>query len=234
MTQITILAVTRLGGGVCVAGITNAGQWIRVTRPKPDGSWRQLEYSDCENASGDWVVRKGNVIRMDVVKPIPDGSHSEDWLVGSEKPELVEKLSDRAYKDICKECTEDSMAEIEFGNAERSLVMIKPDELESFSFCIGREGRGRKKYIPRCTYRLNCHDYSDIGISDAEWRGYGRKLMKGKNIYSVPPKELFDHLNTNDCWLTVCGNEMNSNPYLLIVGVHLFPVHHFELDFERA
>jgi len=61
MVEITILALTRLSDGVCAAGITNDGKWVRPTRPNPSG-WRQLEYSDCKDANGSWVVRKGNAV----------------------------------------------------------------------------------------------------------------------------------------------------------------------------
>ena len=43
MTETTILAVTRLSSGVCVAGITKRGNWVRPTRPNHDDSWRQLD-----------------------------------------------------------------------------------------------------------------------------------------------------------------------------------------------
>ena len=92
MTEIIVLAVTRLSDGVCVAGVTNDGDWVRPTRPNA-AHWRQLEYSDCRDASGEWIVRKGNTVRMDLIEPIPKGAHSEDWLVGQRHPELVEEVS---------------------------------------------------------------------------------------------------------------------------------------------
>lgn len=79
MTEITILAVSRISDGVCVAGITDDGQWIRPTRPNRDDSWRQLELDDCSDIKGNWIVRKGNRVKFDLIESIPKGAHSEDW-----------------------------------------------------------------------------------------------------------------------------------------------------------
>ncbi len=85
MTDITILAVSRISDGVRVAGITDDGQWVRPTRPNRDDSWRQLELGDCVDVKGNWIVRKGNRVKVELVESIPKGAHSEDWRIVVEK-----------------------------------------------------------------------------------------------------------------------------------------------------
>lgn len=232
MVEITILALTRLSDGVCAAGITNDGKWIRPTRPNPSG-WRQLEYSDCKDASRHWIIQKGNMVRMDLKSPIPEGAHTEDWLVGAKKPELVEELSEQDYKRLCKKLAEGTTDLIKGSEAKRSLIMVQPN-VESFSFGFETDWEGERKYIPRCTFQLGKRIYRNMGITDAEWRGYGRRyLQNGSGFQRLQSSAIFTDTGTNDCWFTLGANRVKSTDYLLIIGIHLFPVRHFQMDFKR-
>ena len=233
MTEITVLAVTRLGSGVCVAGVDDEGKWVRPTRPSSSG-WRQLEYSDCRDESGDWVIRKGNIVAMNLVKPIPLGAHTEDWLVGQGRPKLVKQLTDDEYREVCKDLQEGSTAPVEGPDAVRSLMVVPPNKVTSFSFNIDVNWEGQKRYTPRCTFRLGGRLHQGGAISDAEWRGYGRgqrKRLGGDG--RVVAEDIFGELETRDCWLTLGRNEVRSSVYLMAIGVHLFPVRHFNMDFKR-
>ena len=233
MTEITILAVSRMSDGVCIAGITDDGQWVRPTRPRT-GSWRYLDYNDCKDNSGRWVVRKGNRVNMHLTDKIPEGAHSEDWLIGDKKPQLIEELSEDAYKTFCEEFTEKSLDKIDCKEAERSLILIHPSKITSFSFAIETTWEGQKKFIPRCSFKLENHIRLRTGISDLEWRGYGRQVMrKHSGDCLLQASEIFDQNGTKDCWFTVGKNLLKKGFYILVVGVHLFPVRHFEMDFKR-
>lgn len=233
MVEITVLAVTRFSDGACAAGVTSDGKWIRPTRPNPRG-WRQLEYSDCKESSGRWIIRKGNVVRINLVKPIPEGAHSEDWLVGNKKPELVRELSEQDYINLCKKSAEDSLESIKGSIANRSLIMVHPDFVKSFSFGFETDWEGDQKYIPRCSFQLGEIVHLNVGITDAEWRGYGRKYLKdGSGCQRFKSSDIFADTATKDCWFTLGANRVKSTDYLLVVGIHLFPVRHFEMDFER-
>lgn len=233
MTEITILAVTRLSTGVCVAGITEDGQWIRPTRPNRDDSWRQLEFNDCKDTKGQWIVTKGNIVRMDLVRAIPRGNHSEDWIIGSKKPELLKEFSESEFRKFCEAHSENSLKSLEDSKVDRSLAMIHPDKICSFYF--GPDERKTEKYIPRCTFRLGSRRYSDIGVTDAEWRGLGRIIninAKSKSC-EVSAKDIFEALGTESCYLTIGRYEVKTTAYILVIGVHLFPVRHFDMDFKR-
>ena len=232
MTEITILAVTRLGDGVCIAGISNDGRWIRPTRSNQDDSWRQLEFSDCNDVNGRWVVKKGNIVRIDLARAIPRGDHSEDWMVGHRKPELLKELSESEFRKFCEAHSENSLELLEGKVADRSLAMVHPDEICTFYF--GPDERKPLKYIPRCTFRMGGRTYSDIAVTDAEWRGLGRIINIGENkSCQLSAKNLFESLGTESCYLSIGRYEVNSTVYLLVIGVHLFPVRHFDMDFKR-
>ena len=234
MTEITILAVSRIGRGVCVAGVTEEENWIRPTRPNWNDSWRCLSYGHCRDENDNWVVHKGHKLRMHLVRPIPKGDHSEDWLIGNRRPELVEVLPEDRYQDLCEAVTEATTDPIEEPTAGRSLIMVHPDRIVRFSFQHDTWG-GVKKYRPRCDCVVGGRSRNELPISDAEWRGYGREVMESHDgNCTLRASAVFNKLGTEDCWLTIGRNQVRGTPYLLVVGVHLFPVQRFEMDFNRA
>ncbi len=231
MTEITILAVTRLSDGVCVAGITKDGEWVRPTRPNRNNTWRQLEYDDCKDDSGKWVVRKGNIVKMDLVEHIPQGYHSEDWLIGSRKAQLVHELPDNKYFDFCCNHREPSLEPLEQTKATRSLMLVRPEKFTSFTFQIVTSWEGKRSYVPKCGFVVAGHQYLSKPISDAEWRGYGRKYLHNNQRPTV--KNILHENQTENYWLTIGQNIVGSTVYLMVVGIHLFPVRHFDMDFKR-
>lgn len=234
MTEIAVLSVTRLSGGVCVAGVTNDGEWIRPTRPNVADTWRQLEYSDCRDSSRQWVVRKGAWVRLDLVKSIPKGNHSEDWSIGNTKPVGLGDMSPDDYREVCASVTEPSLSAIAGKTPDRSLVMVHPDSVSCFDFDVESSWEGKKRYQPRCSFAVGGKQHREIAVSDAEWRKYGRDVMDehGKPC-NRKGSTVFDELDTEDCWLTIGCNQVSSNSYFLVVGIHLFPPVKFEMDFAR-
>jgi len=231
MTEIAVLAVTRLSSGVCVAGIAENGEWVRPTRPSQSG-WRQLDYSDCRDSNGNWVVQKGCVVKMDLREAIPTGEHSEDWLVGDRKVQLVRELSEEGYLAFCQNHQESSLDPLMGIKASGSLILICPEKFTSFTFQVETSLEGKRNYVPRCGFVFNGQYYLRKPISDAEWRGYGRRYLQKTDNPKVG--DIFAENQTKNCWLTIGRNIVNSNIYLIVVGIHLFPVRRFKMDFKRV
>lgn len=231
MTEIVILAVSRISDGVCVAGITDDGQWIRPTRPNRNDSWRQLEYNDCRDVNGEWIVRKGNRVRLDLVEPIPKDSHSEDWRLGNQEVKLVHELTEEEYFDFCQEHQESSLEPLEQTTSKRSLILVCPERFTSFTFQIETSLKGKQSYVPRCGFDCSGQSYQNKPLSDAEWRGYGRQYLENNRHPSV--KGILHENQTKNYWLTIGQNIVDTTVYLMVVGIHFFPIRHFDMDFKR-
>lgn len=231
MTEITILAVSRISDGVCVAGITDDGQWIRPTRPNRDDSWRQLDRDDCRDVNGNWIVRKGNRVRIDLVEPIPKGTHSEDWRIGSRRAQLVHELSEQEYFGFCQNYQELTLEPIEQTINTRSLILVRPERFTSFTFEVETSLKGKRSYVPRCGFVFNQRLHLRKPISDVEWREYGRKYLRNNQCPAV--KDILHENQTDNYWLTIGQNIVGSTIYLMVVGIHFFPVRHFDMDFKR-
>ena len=177
--EIALLAVTRLGDGVCVAGITREGKWIRPTRPVGgDEGWRCIEKDDCCDEKGEWVLKKGNVVDMDLTEPIPLGYRTEDWRLGDRPPRLVRELPEERYRMVCERFAERNPRRLFVKKEPRSLMLIVPQQIETFTFETEEKEGGVLKYRPRVSFTAADHLYRGVAVTDAEWRGYGREVMK--------------------------------------------------------
>lgn len=233
--EIALLAVTRLSDGVCLAGVNRAGAWIRPTRPANlEDTWRQLEKEDCCDRQGNWVACKGNVVDVDLARAIPKGYHSEDWLVGERPIKLVRELPEDAHMKVCSRFSEGNLRRLFVRRAPRSLILIEPDEIVSFDFGFELSRRGDTRYLPRLSFEHQCQKYADVAVTDAEWRGLGRQLMREyRGDCHFAGRELLDRFGIRRRWLSVGRYDGDDKPYLLVIGVHLFPVQRFAMDFER-
>lgn len=231
MTEITILAVSRISDGVCVAGITDDGRWIRPTRPNRNDSWRQLKHDDCKDIKGNWIVRKGNRVRFDLVESIPKDSHTEDWRIGDRKAQLVHELYEEEYFDFCQNHQEVSLDPLEQTTGTRSLILLRPEKFTSFTFQIETSLKGKQSYVPRCEFIFNGRLHLSMPISDVEWRGYGQRYLQNKQRPTV--KDILHENQIENYWLTIGQNVVGSTVYLMVVGVHFFPIRHFGMDFKR-
>ncbi len=176
-------------------------------------------------------VYRGNVVRMDLTEPIPEDAHSEDWQIGNRKARLVHELSDAEHLNFCKNHEEPSLLPLNQTGVTRSLILVRPERFTSFTFQIDTSWEGKRSYVPRCGFVVGGQQYLRKPISDAEWRRYGRKYLRDNQRPRL--KDILDENQTEGIWLTVGRNMMGSTVFLMVVGIHMFPVKRFEMDFKR-
>jgi len=233
--EIALRSVTRLSDGVCIAGVTRAGRWVRPTRRvKGDETWRQIEKSDGYDEEGNWVLRKGNVVDLELREAIPTGYRTEDWLLGDRPPRLVRELLEDRYRLVCRRFAEKNPRRLFVKAKPRSLMLVAPESVEGFGFGVEKAEDGSWRYRPRVSFRAARQLYRGVAVTDAEWRGYGRALMTKRGTpYTVDAEELFRELGVRECWIALGRYDVEGRPYFLAIGIHMFPVQRFPMDFER-
>src|SRR5215510_4985346 len=138
--ELTILALTKMHGGVCTAGIDGEGCWVRPVRPHPENKNRfemVTDYCllplDFFHGGRSHLVNLG-VTRFSFTAHTPQPPHTEDWTMDlTRKPQLVRKLSPEEQEGFLAAHAEDGLPLLGDG-CQRSLALIKPD---SFSFSFG-------------------------------------------------------------------------------------------------
>lgn len=184
-SRLLVMAVTRLGDGVCAACVDEQCKWIRPTRENEKG-WRQLAIDDLKDPGGQIVVKVGNVVRWVLDRPAPRDVHTEDVFVSPARPQLEKTLSQPALLDVCERLCEDSTERYLAGGG-RSLAMFRPTCVMSVEFGHKEED----KLTARVCFR---HDRyaDDLSVTDLAWRALGRSLLRqsGKKHLSLRAEQL--------------------------------------------
>jgi hypothetical protein len=169
--ELLIMAVTRLGDGVCVAGVNPNGRWVRPTRENAKG-WRQLTVDDLKDSDGRVVVKVGNVVQWPLGAAVPRDVHTEDVLVSRTRPRLVRTLPPEQLLARCMELRAWSLDGFLRGT-ERSLMLLQPPLIRTFDFSTtGKGGISARIHFVHGAMR------EDFSVTDVTWRAMGRHLLE--------------------------------------------------------
>ncbi|HEY6328392.1 MAG TPA: hypothetical protein VI756_03575, partial [Blastocatellia bacterium] len=98
--ELTVLAITKMHGGVCSAGIDSTGRWVRPIRKLDDiRSARPVITDHCLLPIDFFHGGRSHLVNLGITRvflsgPKPHPPHIEDWIIDtSRKPDLIRKLS---------------------------------------------------------------------------------------------------------------------------------------------
>ena len=174
--ELTVMAVTRLSSGVCVACVDEDRRWVRPTRVQPKG-WHQLEVRDLYDARGRLVVQPGNVVVWPLGKAVPCDVHREDVrALGA--PELVGRTSQRSFLVLCEQLQEVELRAF-LQSEDRSLTIVQPDAIEVARFAV-KDGALDARMTFLCEGER--HNYS---VTDLAWRATGRRWLRSLGVQTL-------------------------------------------------
>src|SRR5215469_2290847 len=177
--EITTLAITKMHGGVCTAGIDEAGRWVRPVRHQQEQALRGTSATDYSLLPIDFfhggkshLVNLG-VTRFYLTKHAPNPPHIEDWIIDSRtKPELLKKLSPPEQQEFLGSHVEPGLSRL-LPDAEGSLCLIRPNH---FSFLFRAAPSGDYVSV-RSTFTVGRDSLSDIACTDLRMRALGRSMV---------------------------------------------------------
>ena len=235
--ELTILALTKMHGGVCTAGIDGDGCWVRPVRPHVESKPRYEMVTDYCLLPLDFfhggmshLVNLG-VTRFRFTSHTPQPPHTEDWIMDlTRKPQLIRKLSDEEQEKFLAAHIEDGLPLFD-GDGQRSLALIKPD---SFSFSFGMNRSGDDVSV-RASLKVGDVRVDDVGCTDLRMRALGRKLLgKSGGERSLLSDEDFRRRDKHATYLTIgLSRPFQGKHWLILVGVHSIPELTVEIDFAK-
>src|SRR5437879_2606149 len=178
--DLTILAVTKMHGGVCTAGIDREGKWVRPVRSATAKQLRRdvitdrcLLPIDFFHGGQSHLINLG-VTRCWLTSHTPEPPHTEDWMLDLEcKPQLIRKLSPDEQAKFLASHAEADLAVLT-ADGRRSLGLFRP---EGFSFSFGLNKTGEDINV-RASFAIGGQEFKDAGCTDLRMRALGRKLLK--------------------------------------------------------
>jgi hypothetical protein len=171
--------------GRCVAGLTiTRGRWIRLVSARPFGV---IDTADFKMATG-IEPRVLDVIRVRVLKGEPQRHQPENWLVGEEPWQLVERPARQRAARILAAALHGN--ELIFGNdqatvpletfettpATESLLLVKPSDVVWRT--DSREGEDRSR--TRIRFRAGTITY-DLPLTDPKYLAAAKWLPSGEH-----------------------------------------------------
>lgn len=237
-TEITTLAITKMHGGVCTAGIDEAGRWVRPVRHLSEQALRGTGASDYSLLPIDFfhggkshLVNLG-VTRFYLTQHAPNPPHVEDWIIDSRtKPELLKKLSPPEQQEFLGSNTEPGLSRL-LPAPEASLCLIRP---ENFSFLFRAAPSGDDVSV-RSSFTAGRDNLSDIACTDLRMRALGRSMLSGKDSETELRlrEEDFWRRGKSAIYLAVGLSRLyQGRHWLLVVGVHSIPELEVEIDYAR-
>lgn len=226
--RITITDLTRMQGGfVCVAGYDEAGEAVRLSRP------RVLE-SDLAQ-EGQAVVFPTAVVECDVREHQPDPPHTEDYTYGTGSIRLVERLAGPRWSAVLMQALfptaaalfeqpicHDPGSYVQDGQGPRSLGTLVPRAIKEVSY--GQDVSGN------WDYRLIFMDeqrWYRLKITDFTWHRYCGVLRgSGKEPSAIATaltamlkkRQVFLRLGLSRGW-----KKFPDRCFLQINGIYTFP-----------
>ena len=220
---------------VCIGAISEDWDSIRPVLPYP-GILEAFLYTGDKQ-----VIRPFSRITLDLIKPIIDPPHTEDWeftkkvldyrglLKENHKTRFLKKILDPSVDSIFG--TEvyqlNSSCYVEYGTGKRSLGTIKVKSIENVQLTNKNGNLG---------YRISFLDQIgklfNLSVTDLSFRYYVKNLIGKQNgDFSIISKKIEEKLQKADTYLRIglgrawSPPESNIKPhcYMFITGVYSFP-----------
>ncbi|MGH9939405.1 MAG: dual OB domain-containing protein [Blastocatellia bacterium] len=235
--ELTILALTKMHGGVCTAGVDGDGRWVRPVRPPTESKPRYEAVTDyCLLPLDFFHGGMSHLVNLGVTRfwfsaHMPQPPHTEDWTMElTRKPQLIRKLADEEQEKFLAAHVEDGLPLFD-DNGRRSLALIKPDSF-SFSFGMNQSGDG---VSARASFKVGDVEVGDVGCTDLRMRALGRKLLeKSGGERSLLSDEDFRRRDKQATYLSIgLSRPFQGKHWLILVGVHSIPELTVEIDFAK-
>jgi hypothetical protein len=227
-SEVLILAVTRMRGGVCVAGMTAERDRASVLRwVRPVKSSGGLLVGDIRYSSGA-LMRIGDVVGWRLGMARPDPPHTEDVLVDPvrDPPRLLRRLDSERRAHFCATHLDSAPGDVLLGET-RSLCLVHPGAVDAWWNYDAYNGHSEA----RIAFGVGDFATDDRGIAatDLAWRALGRAWLGGGERLHLSDTQLRERIG--NIFLTVGrGRAFEGRHWPLVVGVHAAGLPEVALD----
>ncbi len=235
--DLTILAVNKMHGGVCTAGIDSEGRWVRPVRsPTQKRLERDLITDRCLLPidffhGGQSHLANLAVTRCWLTSHAPRPPHNEDWVLDlKRKPQLIRKLEPQEQVRFLANHAEADLSVLRSDGA-RSLGLFRT---ERFSFFFGLNKTGEDINV-RASFTIGGRKVNDAGCTDLRMRALGRRLVQKSRGANCPLTEQdFRRSGKQATYLALGLSRLyRDKHWLILVGVHSVPELEVEVDYAR-
>lgn len=214
--DVLILAVTKMEGGVCIAGVNQRHKWLR-----PVLAFKQLAQSDITYRDGT-LMQPFDVVPMPVVQRRGRSPHVEDAVVDfSHYLQPARRLTGdkrAAWLDRYAEDGHAAAAAI-YERYERSLALVRTPQAEAVVAYSPKRGRLELRIAADFLWQ------GSLPCTDLRWRAFSHRLLATSEMQEGEQHDLHALLGVEQIYLTLglSRPQHKEQCWSLIVGVHTVP-----------
>ncbi len=233
-----MLAVTRMRGGVCVAGMTTEPdpitglRWVRPVR-----DFGHVLLGDITTVQGA-VLSPFDVVAFCLLRPQPDPPHTEDWVVDfvRNRPRVVRRLEGERRTQFLRQYLDTAPRQI-LDSQQRSLCLIKPDSIKGCFRLDAYSGKYQARMAFKVggrTYRVS-HAKGGLPVTDLKWRALGRAWLPEEGGWTdFDARDLEARYGIQEVYLAVgLTRSFEGKCWPIVIGVHTVPDYEAEVDYDN-
>jgi hypothetical protein len=223
MTELVLLAVTRMLSGICIGGVAlEGGPWVRPVKPFGCPQLGDIRFPDGR------LMRPFDVVALNLLERRPAPPHVEDMLCdfAHPRPEWRGHLGEPERQALLERCLDPRPAEVWCGG-NRSLTLFEPPALTAaFSY---------DAYSMKFDCRIAWPGYDrpqGVSVTDLKWRALGREWVeRGPANQQYDLTALRRHLEVERLFLAVgLSRSYQGQFWPIVVGVHTLPDYEATID----
>jgi hypothetical protein len=232
-----MLAVTRMLGGVCIAGMTTEPdpvsrlRWVRPVRERG-----HVLVGDITTTEG-VMLRPFDVVELNLLQARPLPPHSEDWIADfvQHRPRIVRRLEgDRRSSFLHSYLDTDPQQVLDCH--ERSLCLLSPDWIQGCFRLDAYSG----KFEARLGFGLGGRRYGSytkggLRVTDLKWRALGRTwLPEAGGWTEFDAGDLEARLGVTEVFLAIgLTRSFKGECWAIVIGVHTVPDFDADVDCQN-
>jgi hypothetical protein len=235
--EILVLAVTKMLGGVCIAGMTvepdpvTGLRWVRPIREHGHVLLGDITTSD------NTVLRPFDVAEMQLLRPCALPPHTEDWITDfvHHRPRIVRRLEGERRPGFLAKYVDTTPRQVLEGQ-QRSLCLIRPDIVKGCFRLDAYSGHFEARLAFGLEGRSYQGDYAKGGLSvtDLKWRALGRAWLPEEGGWTeFEAGDLEARFGIRQIFLVVgLTRSFEGRFWPIIVGVHTVPDYQATVDYD--
>ena len=236
--EVLMLAVTRMRGGVCIAGVTtepDPASQLRWVRPIREHGHVLL--GDITAPQGA-VLRPFDVVKLNLLRHSPSPPHNEDWITdfARSRPQIIRRLEGERRTAFLRDYLDLDPCQI-LDLQERSLCLIKPGQVQGCFRLDAYSGKleARLNFDLQGRHYRGSHAQGGLSVTDLKWRALGRAWLPSEGGWTeFDAGDLEARFGIQEVYLAVgLTRPYRGERWTMIIGVHTVPDYEATVDYDN-
>jgi hypothetical protein len=237
-TEVLILAVTKMLGGICIAGMTAEADPVAGLRwVRPTCEYGHVRLGDITTPDQQ-ILEPFEVVEFNLLRPHSQPPHVEDWIADFvyQRPRIVRRLKGERRAAFLSRYLDKAPGEV-LESQHRSLCLVRPEWVTGCFRLDGYSGHFEARLafgVCGRTYR-GSPSKGGVPVTDLRWRALGRAwLPEAGGWTEFETGDLEARFGIQELFLAVgLTRSYQGSFWPIVIGVHSCPPFETTVDYSN-